>query len=68
MRSVLLPVTVQPLFLHWKRQRQRGIPVVVFNTLVPDFKDNITFVGVDNYDASYRVTEELIKAHDGKGE
>ena len=44
-----------------------GIPVVVFNTLVPDFKDNITFVGVDNYDASYRVTEELIKAHDGKG-
>ena len=44
-----------------------GIPVVVFNTLVPDFKDNITFVGVDNYDASYCVTEELIKAHDGKG-
>lgn len=44
-----------------------GIPVVVFNTLVPDFEDNITFVGVDNYDASYRVTEELIKAHDGKG-
>lgn len=44
-----------------------GIPVVIFNTLVPDFKDNITFVGVDNYDASYRVTEELIKAHDGKG-
>lgn len=38
-----------------------GIPVVVFNTLVPDFKDNITFVGVDNYDASYRVTEELSK-------
>ncbi len=44
-----------------------GIPVIVFNTSVPDFEDNITFVGVDNYDASYRVTEELIKAHDGKG-
>ncbi len=44
-----------------------GIPVVIFNTSVPDFEDNITFVGVDNYDASYRVTEELIKAHDGKG-
>lgn len=44
-----------------------GIPVVIFNTSVPDFEDSITFVGVDNYDASYRVTEELIKAHDGKG-
>lgn len=43
------------------------IPVIIFNTSVPDFDKNITFVGVDNYDASYRVTEELIKAHDGKG-
>lgn len=44
-----------------------GIPVIIFNTMVPDFKDNVTFVGVDNYDASYRVTEQLIKDHDGKG-
>ncbi len=50
-----------------EKAKQAGIPVVIFNTLVPDFKDNITFVGVDNYDASYRVTEELIKNHGGKG-
>lgn len=50
-----------------EKASEAGIPVVIFNTLVPEFEDNITFVGVDNYDASYRVTEELIKAHDGKG-
>ncbi len=50
-----------------EKAKEAGIPVVIFNTLVPDFKDNITFVGVDNYDASYRVTEELIKNHGGKG-
>lgn len=44
-----------------------NIPVIIFNTMVPDFKDNVTFVGVDNYDASYRVTEQLIKDHEGKG-
>lgn len=44
-----------------------GIPVIIFNTMVPDFKDNVTFVGVDNYEASYQVTEQLIKEHDGKG-
>ena len=46
---------------------EAGIPVVIFNTLVPDYEDGITFVGVDNYDASYRVTEQLIKDHNGEG-
>ena len=50
-----------------EKASEAGIPVIVFNTLIPDFKENITFVGVDNYDASYCVTEELIKEHDGKG-
>lgn len=50
-----------------EKAHNAGIPVIITNTLVPDFKDQVTFVGVDNYDASYQVTKKLFEDHGGKG-
>lgn len=44
-----------------------GIPVIVFNTLIPDFEatgKQRTFIGLDNAAASEEVMERILKEHD----
>lgn len=46
-----------------------GIPVIVFNTLIPDFEatgKQRTFIGLDNAAASEEVMERILKEHDYK--
>lgn len=46
-----------------------GIPVIVFNTLIPDFEatgKQRTFIGLDNAAASEEVMEKILKEHDYK--
>lgn len=46
-----------------------GIPVIVFNTLIPDFEatgKQRTFIGMDNAAASEEVMERILKEHDYK--
>jgi ribose transport system substrate-binding protein len=40
---------------------QQGIAVIIFNTRVPDFKDQKTFVGVDNVEASRAVVQKYLE-------
>lgn len=43
-----------------------GIPVIVFNTLIPDFAASgrqRTFIGIDNYTASYEVTDKILSEY-----
>lgn len=50
-----------------QKAEDRGIPVIVFNTLIPDFAASgyqRTFVGIDNYEASYAVTDLILSEHD----
>lgn len=46
-----------------------GIPVIVFNTLIPNFEatgKQRTFIGLDNAAASEEVMERILKEHDYK--
>lgn len=46
-----------------------GIPVIVFNTLIPNFEatgKQRTFIGLDNAAASEEVMEKILKEHDYK--
>lgn len=46
-----------------------GIPVIVFNTLIPDFEatgKQRCFIGIDNVKASADVMEQILKEHDYK--
>jgi ABC-type sugar transport system substrate-binding protein len=40
---------------------QQGIAVIIFNTRVPDFKDQKTFIGVDNVEASRAVVKKYLE-------
>lgn len=46
-----------------------GIPVIVFNTLIPDFEatgKQRCFIGIDNVEASANVMEQILADHDYK--
>lgn len=49
------------------KAEEAGIPVIVFNTLIPDFEETgmqRCFVGIDNVEASNSVTELILSEHD----
>ena len=46
---------------------EAGIAVLTFNTLVPDFENEISFVGVDNYEVSRIITQQLMEDHNYEG-
>lgn len=51
------------------KAEEAGIPVIVFNTLVPDFEATgmqRCFVGIDNVEASETVMELILSEHDYK--
>ena len=49
------------------KAEEAGIPVIVFNTLIPDFEATgmqRCFIGIDNVEASNSVTELILSEHD----
>lgn len=49
------------------KAEEAGIPVIVFNTLIPDFEATgmqRCFIGIDNVEASKSVTELILSEHD----
>ena len=52
------------------KAEEAGIPVIVFNTLIPDFEASgmqRTFIGIDNVEASSTVMEQILSEHDYEG-
>lgn len=63
---VLVPVDSKGVIPAIETANRAGIPVVTANTRA--FGGNVvTFVGVENYDAAYRVGKFALQKHGGKG-
>jgi ribose transport system substrate-binding protein len=63
---VLVPVDSKGIIPAIETANRAGIPVITANTR--SFGGNVvTFVGVENYDAAYRVGKFALQKHGGKG-
>lgn len=63
----LAPIDRDALVTPVRRSKQRGIPVVVFDSALSDLKDSVSYVATDNYHGGVMAAEFLTKLLDGKG-
>jgi len=63
----LAPIDRDALVTPVRRSKQRGIPVVVFDSALSDLKDAVSYVATDNYHGGVMGAEFLTKLLDGKG-
>jgi ribose transport system substrate-binding protein len=63
----LAPIDRDSLVPAVKRAKQRGIPVVIFDSALSDLSDAVSYVATDNYHGGVMAGEHLAKILDGKG-
>jgi ribose transport system substrate-binding protein len=63
----LAPIDRDALVTPVRRSKQRGIPVVVFDSALSDLKDSVSYVATDNFHGGVMAAEFLAKLLDGKG-
>jgi len=63
----LAPIDRDALVAAVRRARQRGIPVVVFDSALSDLSDAVSYVATDNYRGGVMAAEYLAKVMHGEG-
>jgi ribose transport system substrate-binding protein len=63
----LAPIDRDALIPAVKRAKQRGIPVVIFDSALSDLSDAVSYVATDNYRGGVMAGEQMAKMLEGKG-
>jgi ribose transport system substrate-binding protein len=63
----LAPIDRDSLVPAVRRAKQRGIPVVIFDSALSDLNDAVSYVATDNYHGGVMAGEYLATILDGKG-
>ena len=63
----LAPIDRDALVPAVRRAKQRGIPVVVFDSALSDLADAVSYVATDNYHGGVMAGEHLARILDGRG-
>ncbi|MGE5191508.1 MAG: substrate-binding domain-containing protein [Deltaproteobacteria bacterium] len=63
----LAPIDRDSLVPAVRRAKQRGIPVVIFDSALSDLSDAVSYVATDNYHGGVMAGKHLAKILEGKG-